>query len=105
MSTPTIARASSVCRLTLLGPASRAVNNRPALRFKLASAPEWRMIVLELKIGGERCPDWEYANLCISAIQDLVKLEDGYMSDQVINALKTHMDVVSYEVFSGRHRG
>lgn len=101
-STPNTEQA--VCRLTLVGPASKRAPRPSPLKLQIHNPPQWRRLVLELKVGSERCPDWDHANLCVTAIQDLVKLADGYMSDEVVSALTTHMEVVSYETFRGPPR-
>jgi hypothetical protein len=91
---------SNACRITLVGPAGRS--ERPALlRLKPWSRTEWRKVVIEVRVGTERWPTWESANVCINAIKDLVKVSDGLLSDSVVTALKTHVDVVSYETFRG----
>jgi hypothetical protein len=94
----------NVCRLTLVGPASKRTERPSPLKLQIHNPPQWRRLVLELRVGSERCPDWDHADLCITAIQDLVKLADGYMSDEVVTALTTHMEVVSYETFRGPPR-
>lgn len=57
-------------------------------------------MVLELRVGSERCPDWYHANICMNAIKDLIKIADGFLTDEVVTALQTHMDVVSFETYS-----
>jgi hypothetical protein len=94
---------AEICRMELLGPSARTEKANP-LRLSLGSKPQWRKLVLELRVGSERCPDWDHANICLTAIKDLVKLNDGFMSDAVVEALKTHMDIVSYETFGSRPR-
>ena len=71
------------------------------LRLKPWTRSEWRKLVVEVRIGTERWPDWDSANVCLSAIKDLVKLSDGLLSDSVVSALQTHVDVVSFETFRG----
>ena len=95
----TAASDSDVCRITLVGPASRQAE-RSLLKLKLRSQRDWRRIVLELRIGSERCPDWYHANICMNAIKDMLKLADGFLTDEVVTALRTHMDVVSFETYS-----
>jgi hypothetical protein len=86
----------NLCRVTLMGPSGR--NEKANLvRLKLGKPAQWRKLVVELKVGTERWPDWSSANLCLSAMQDLIKLNDGYLTDEVVTALQTHLDVVSYE--------
>jgi hypothetical protein len=84
----------AVYRIELEGP---SVNTTPRSLFNLMSgpSPEQRNMALELCVGSERCPDWDHANLFLTAIQDLIKLTDGCMTDEVVKALKTHMTVVS----------
>jgi hypothetical protein len=103
--TETLAPSSdpNVCRVTLVGPAARHAS-RSLLRFTPWYRPEWRKLIVQLQVGSERCPDWDHANLCLTAIQDLVKLSDGFLTDEVIDALRTHMDVVTYETFRGPPR-
>jgi hypothetical protein len=84
-----------------LGPSAKTEKANP-LRLSLGSKPEWRKLVLELRVGTERCPTWDHANICLTAIKDLVKLNDGLMTDAVVEALKAHMDIVSYETFRSR---
>jgi hypothetical protein len=96
-------RNSELCRVELLGPAARTKKPNP-LRLSLGSKPEWRKLVLELRVGSERCPNWDHANICLTAIKDLVKLNDGFMTDAVVEALKAHMEIVSYETFGSRPR-
>jgi hypothetical protein len=93
----------NLCRVTLVGPAAPA-NKRALLRLGPWSRTEWRKLILELRIGSDRCPDWDHANLCLTAIQDLVKIRDGLMSDDVVAALRAHMEVVSYQTFRGPPR-
>jgi hypothetical protein len=87
----------------LLGPSSRS-EKANLLRLSLGSKPQWRKLVLELRVGSERCPNWDHANICLTAIKDLVKLNDGFMTDAVVEALKAHMEIVSYETFGSRPR-
>jgi hypothetical protein len=92
-----------MCRVTLEGPASRAPRRR-LLFFCRSSRQEWRRLTLELHVGSESCPDWDHANLCLTAIQDLIKVSDGLMTDNVVKALRTHMEVVSYETFRSKSK-
>ncbi len=99
--TNSVPHKSELCRVELLGPSARTEKAKP-LRLLLGSKPEWRKLVLELRVGSERCPTWDHANICLTAIKDLVKLNDGFMTDAVVEALKAHMDIVSYETFHSR---
>jgi hypothetical protein len=96
--TDSTATEPNLCRITLVGPASRQ-ENTSRLRLRLHSERTWRRIVLELRIGSERCPDWYQANIFMTAIKDLIKMADGFLTDEVIAALQTHMDVVSLETY------
>ena len=90
-------------KLTLVGPAHRD-DRRGLRRLGPWSGAEWRRVVVQLEVGSERCPSWEHANVCLTAVQDLLKLNEGFMTDVVVEALKAHMDVVSYETFRGPPR-
>jgi hypothetical protein len=79
-----------VCRVTLTGPAA------PAPAFSVFNPRTWRNqenthIQLEMQIGTKSCPDWDHANLCLSAICDLVVRQDGYLDGAVVTALTTHL--------------
>ena len=86
--------------LTLVGP-SQPKQRRSLLALKPWSGSEWRRIIVRLDVGSEECPSWERANVLLSAVQDLLKLAGGVLSDEVVSALKEHMLVVSYERFRG----
>ncbi len=88
-----------LCRVTLRGPATSA-----AKRSVLSPWPrsEWRELIIELRVGSQECPDWAHANLCLTAVQDLIKMSDGLLTNEVVNALKAHVNVVSYQSFRGR---
>lgn len=86
--------------LTLVGPASRE-ERRTMLKLKPWSGREWRRIVVAIDIGSDECPTWDEAAVRLTAVQDLLKLAGGVLSDGVVAALKAHMRVVSYETFRG----
>ena len=86
--------------LTLVGPASRK-QKKSALKLTPWSGTEWRRVVVQIDVGSEECPTWEDAAVRLTAVQDLLKLADGVLSDDVVSALKGHMQVVSYETFRG----
>ena len=89
--------------VTLVGP--RGEDARTGLRALLPwPGVEWRRIVLQLDVGSESCPTWDHAAVCLTALQDLLKLGEGFMSDAVVDALRAHMNVVSYETFRGPPR-
>jgi hypothetical protein len=89
----------AVYRIALEGPSSQATT-RSFFPFRSQSSAEWRKVGLELSVGSDQCPDWDHANVCLTAIQDLIKLADGCVTDEVVKALKTHMNIVSYECAS-----
>ncbi len=91
---------SDLYRVTLVGPASRS-ERRNLLRLKPWSRSEWRKLTIEIRVGSERWPTLESANVCLTAMKDLLKLSDGLLSDEVVRALQTHVDVVSYDTFRG----
>lgn len=65
---------------------------------------EWRAVTIQMRVGSEECPDWDHVNLCMTAIQDLITMADGTISDEVLAALKAHVDVVTVETFRGAPR-
>lgn len=90
----------NICQVTLVGPATTQTK-RNLLRFSPWSGTEWRRLVVQLRVGTERCPDWDHANLCLTAINDLIKMSDGMLTDDVVKAIRAHLDVVQYETFRG----
>ena len=60
-----------VCHVTLVGPAYFGPAS-PLIALLPWTQPEWRRIVLEFQVGTELCPDWDYANLCLTAIEELI---------------------------------
>ena len=91
---------SKVYELTLVGPAAK---DRPRNLLSLTpwSGAEWRRVVVRLEVGCENCPTWDHATVCVTAVQDLLKLHDGFLTDSVIDALKRYMTVSSCETFRG----
>ena len=55
---------------------------------------EWREITIQMQVGSEECPDWDHVNLCMTAIQELITMANGTISDEVLAALQAHVDVV-----------
>ena len=90
----------NLCRVTLVGPVGRG-QRRNLLRLKPWSRAEWRKLIIEIRVGSERWPTWDSANVCLTAMHDLMKLSDGLITDDVVKALQTHVDVVSFETFRG----
>jgi hypothetical protein len=56
--------------------------------------PEWREITIQMHVGSEDCPDWNHVNLCMTAIQELITMTHGTISDEVLAALQPHVDVI-----------
>jgi|GEM_PF-1996969 hypothetical protein len=56
--------------------------------------PEWREITIQMHVGSEDCPDWNHVNLCMTAIQELITMAHGTISDEVLAALQAHVDVI-----------
>jgi hypothetical protein len=50
-----------------------------------------------MQVGTEECPDWSHVNLCMTAIQELVAMANGTISDDVLAALRAHVDVVDVQ--------
>jgi hypothetical protein len=92
--------AETICRVTLVGPVNPPKGEQPPAA-KLWSGSPWRRLIVELEVGGPSCPNWDHANVCLTAIQDLIKMNDGFMSDELIEAISTHMKVVAQENFRG----
>jgi len=90
--------------VTVVGPATRE-QKKNLLRLKHWSGPEWRKLIVEIRVGSERWPDWDAVNIGLTAIKDLIKLSEGFITDDVVRALKTHADVVTYETFRGPPAG
>lgn len=65
---------------------------------------EWREITIQMRVGSAECPDWDHVNLCMTAIQDLITMADGMISDEVLAALQAHVNVVAVETFRGAVR-
>lgn len=68
------------------------------------SKPEWREITIQMRVGSEDCPDWNHVNLCMTAIQDLITIANGTISNEVLAALQAHLDVVEVRTLRGPPR-
>lgn len=90
--------------VTLVGPASRDTS-RSLLRLRPFSGAAWRRVVIQIDVGSERCPSLEHAKVCLAAIQDLIKLSDGLLTDEVIAAIQGSLTVTRLETFRGPPRG
>jgi len=86
--------------VTLVGPTGAA--QRGFLKYAPWTTEEWRRVVIQLDVGSPDCPSWDDAAIRLNAIQDLIKLSEGRLSDIVVDALKAHLAVVSCETFRGR---
>jgi hypothetical protein len=95
----------NLCRITLLGPVDKERPKPSPLKLKVWTPPEWRRIVLELRIGSQRCPNWDHANACLDAVKELIKSADGYLTDAVVSELTNRMDLVSFKRYQGPPRG
>lgn len=65
------------------------------------SSASWRKVIVEFLVGSPECPDWDSMDVCLNAIEDLVKMSEGVLSDAVVNSLKSHVRVISYDEFGG----
>ena len=90
---------SRLCRLTLVGPSG--IKAPKLLRLGPWTRAEWRKVIVEVQVGSEECPDWDHANRSVQAVQDLIKFNNGHLTDHVLDTLKTHMNVISFQTFRG----
>jgi hypothetical protein len=80
-----------VCKVTLTGPSG------PTPAFSVLNPKTWRssssdmQIELEMRVGSEECPNWDHVNKCLTAIRQLVTIQDGYLNEAVTAALTQHM--------------
>jgi hypothetical protein len=63
--------------------------------------PKWRKVKIQMDVGSETCPDWDHVNLCMTGIQELIAMAEGLLSDDVLGALKAHLNVVEVETLRG----
>lgn len=56
---------------------------------------------MELQVGSDYCPDFNHLDLCLTAIEELMTMADGLLSDEVIDAIRAHLPIVSFETFKG----
>ena len=91
------------CHVTLVGPAYFGPSS-PLIALLPWTQPEWRRIVVELQVGTDTCPDWDHANLCLTAIEELIMMADGLLSDEVLQAIGASIPIVSFESFRGPPR-
>lgn len=93
----------NLCSVTLVGPAYFGPSS-PLLALLPWTQPEWRRLTIAMRVGTEQFPDWDHVNVCLTAIEELILMADGLLSDDVLSALQAHVDVVSYETFRGPPR-
>lgn len=63
--------------------------------------PRWREVTIHMKVGSEECPSWDHVNLCMTAIQDMITMANGAISDEVLAALQAHLNVTHVETLAG----
>jgi hypothetical protein len=82
-----------IWEVKLSGPTSVAI---PSLWSTLNpwKKTEWREITIQMEVGSDDCPDWDHVNLRMTAIQELITMADGTISDDVLAALQAHLTVV-----------
>ena len=82
--------------VTLTGPTSFGPSSvfRSLLPW---NQPKWRKVTIQMNVGSEACPDWDHVNLCMTGIQELITMADGLLSDDVLGALQTHLNVIEVE--------
>lgn len=90
----------TVWQVTLTGPKTFGPSS-PLLALLPWNQPDWRRITIQMIVGSDACPDWEHVNLCMTAIQDMISMEYGLITDSVLQALETHVNVVDVETFRG----
>lgn len=89
-----------LCYVTLEGPAFLTPWS-PLTAIFPWTKPEWRRIVVELKVGSEQWPTWDRVNLGLTAIQEMLLMADGCLSDEVITALRNNVTILELETFRG----
>jgi len=85
-----------VWEITLSGPRSIGSTSLWSL-LNPWNKPEWREVTIQMKVGSEGCPNWDHVNLCMTAIQELIMMANGTISDEVLAALQAHVDVVGVQ--------
>lgn len=88
------------CHITLVGPRGEKARSK-MLRLGPWTKNEWRRLVVEFKVGTEQFPDWDSVNTCMQGVQDLIKVNQGKLTDTVIDALSANLKVIKYETFRG----
>ena len=63
--------------------------------------PRWRQVTIQMRVGSEECPDWDHVNLCMTAIQEMITMTGGLLSDDILAALQEHLEVREVKTFRG----
>ena len=94
------ATAPNLWEVTLTGPVTYGSSS---LLYALLpwNQPTWRQITIQMRVGSEACPDWDHVNLCMTAIQDMITMTGGLLSDDILAALQNHLDVIDIKTFRG----
>jgi hypothetical protein len=92
-----------LCSVTLVGPAHFGPAS-PLLALLPWTQPEWRRLTIAMRVGTDQFPDWDHVNLCLTAIEELLLMADGLISDEVLGALQANVEIVSLESFRGPPR-
>jgi hypothetical protein len=66
--------------------------------------PEWRRVVIQLEVGSDQWPSWDRVNLGLTAIQEMLLMADGYLSDEIMDALRNNVTIVEVQTFRGPPR-
>ncbi len=94
----------NIHHFTLEGPATAepaTISSLFFLRKKPGKKTEWRRIKVQMNVGTESCPSWDHLNLILTAVQELVTMNEGFISDTVVEAIRTNLQVVDYKTFQG----
>jgi len=88
-----VAGDTTTWEVTLSGPATFGPSS---ILYSLLpwNQPTWRQVKIQMEVGSESCPDWDHVNLCMTAIQEMITMSGGLLSDEVLSALQEHLDVV-----------
>lgn len=90
----------NIWEVTLAGPVTFGPSS---LFYSLLpwNQPMWREVTIQMLVGSERCPDWDHVNLCMTAIQEMITMSGGLISDEVLAALQEHLDVIDVRTYKG----
>lgn len=93
----------NLCSVTLVGPAHFGPAS-PLLALLPWTQPEWRRLTIAMRVGTDQFPDWDHVNICLTAIEELLLMADGLISDEVLSALQANVEIISLESFRGPPR-